>query len=706
MIRSVLTFIFATICFSLFATDYERFEQNGKFGLKDEQGAIILPASFDALGWSDGNFSVIGQITGYRQNNQWGLLNLKKEFITKADYSSLTWPGGDRIIVSKAINHFTIKFGSINLEGKTVIPFLYDAISFHGLRAIVMVKSGARYEYGLIDLDDHTIVPVQYKKITPIGTLRYAVEDFSGKIALCSEQGKWVTDFVIDEISDFHHDLAIIHNGWKQGVIDRNGEIKIQPSYRSILIISPDKLSVRKADEWKLLDADFREIQHASADELSFGTNEFYKISVAGKEGIVDNNLSSRWPLEYDHIQLLPNHQVIVKKNGKVGLYRINQTTILPLVFDSLRVQNNFVRGLQRAGGRSAWQLYDTFGIKKSSKDYEVIADYNGNFFPVKNKGYWGAVDRYGKEKIACVYDSLLDVNDSLVTVLFKGLYGIITTEDQWRLVPQRNSIQLLANNHYLERQDSLVYLKDSRGTTLYFTDESFSVFEDHLLEVLADGTQKEVSLQGQIISRKDANALPGELTFRESEGFIGIKRDGKFGFVDKRGRLRIANRYEAIGEFHEGLTAIKLLGKWGYINASDQIVIQPTYQSAGNFDHHIAQVSRKGKRGLINLDGKEILELRYDSIKALPNQLFLITLNSLKGLANSDGRMLIEPRFESLTVIGNEVLVLQNKKYGVLTMEGLSLLPIQYASIIYLPEKKNFLVQQKSLWETLEIKE
>ncbi len=78
-----------------FANGYERFEENGKVGIKDNDGKIILPASFDALGWSDGNFSVIGQITGYRQQNKWGLLTLKKEFITRAEFESLTYFADD-----------------------------------------------------------------------------------------------------------------------------------------------------------------------------------------------------------------------------------------------------------------------------------------------------------------------------------------------------------------------------------------------------------------------------------------------------------------------------------------------------------------------------------------------------------------------------------------------------------------------------------
>ncbi|NOT75677.1 MAG: WG repeat-containing protein [Cyclobacteriaceae bacterium] len=701
-----LLFIFVAFSSSLLASDYQRFEENGKVGLKDSQGAVVLPASFDALGWSDGNFSLIGQITGYRQNNRWGLLNLKKEFITKAEFTTLTWPGSDRIIVSQSVNSFTIKFGCIDLQGKQIIPIKYDAIDIHSLRAIVMNKNGVRYEYGLIDLNDRSILPMKFKKITPIGSLRYAVMNFSDKIALCSEEGKWVTDFIIDHISDFHHDLAIIHQGWKQGVIDRTGDIKVLPQYRAIHIIGPDHITVRKADEWKLMNEKFHDLQRIPADELIYNNEGLYRITLNNKSGLVSDILQPRWPLDYDYIGPVNDQQAIVKKDGKFGLLRLNQTAVIPIAFDSLCTQQGFVRTMKKSGGKSSWELYDTFGIRKTNKSYDFMDRFNGKFFPVKNRGHWGAVDRYGKEQIACVYDSLLQHNDSLVTIIFKGNYGIITLQDQWRMPPQKNPIQLLPDNHYLEKQDSLLFLKDISGNTLYFTDHQVTVFEDHLVERLSDGTEKEISFQGQIISRKEPVIIVAERTFRESEGLIGIKRDGKFGFVDNRGRLRIANRYEGIGEFHDGLAPIQLLGKWGYINKSDEIIIQPTYEFTGNFEEKVALVSRKSKFGMINSDGKELLELRYDSIKKITSQLFLLTLGRQQGLADTQGRILIEPRFDAIEVINDEqVMVLQNKKFGVLTKDGMNVLPIQYTRLIHLPARKSFVSQQKSSWETILLK-
>ncbi len=706
MIRLVATLILLSTSFSMKADDYERFIENGKVGVKDNNGTIVLPASFDALGWSDGNFSVIGQITGYRKQNQWGLLNLKREFVTQAEFTTLTWPGGDRIIVSKSINPYTTKFGCLDLQGKLVVPLMYDGITFHGMRAIVMVKNGTRYEHGLVDLNDRSILPVRFQRITPIGSLRYAVQNFSNKNALSSEEGKWITDFSIDSISEFRYDLAVIYKEWKQGVIDRNGEIKVEPLYHDIEITGPDQLTVRTADEWEVIDTQFKTLRRIEADELTLETNGWYRITINGKSGLIDENFQPRWPIEYDYIGSIENQKAVVIKNRKFGLLRTDQSIVLPIAFDSLCVKRNFIRAREWIGGVFSWNLYDTFGVKKTKHPYELIENYNGKFFPVKYRGYWGGVDRYGEEQIACVYDRLEEMKDQWIVVRFKNEYGIITEEDQWKLPPQKYPVELIDDDHFIERQDSLLFLKDFTGNAIYFTDNPITLFQEHLLERLPDGTEKEINFNGQITSRKEPVVIYTEQSFRESEGLMGIKRDGKFGFVDRQGRLRIANRYDSIGEFRDGLAPVKLVGKWGYINDTDQIVIQPMYDKTENFDLGIARAVRKGKTGLINDKGEALLEFRYDSIRRLTKEIFLLTLDGLKGLADANGNVLIEPRFNSLELVSEEfVTVSRGGHHGVLTKEGASVLPLQFDKLNYNPERNIFLTKKISEWKIMPLR-
>ena len=193
-----------------FAKGYQTFEENGKVGMKDDSGVIVLPPSFEALGWSDGSFSVIGEVTGYRLHGYWGLVNLKKEFITKADYERFVYCGGDCIVARKKINLVIRKTGCINLKGETKIPFIYDGISIQGLRAIVFNLTAGKYYFGLTDLNNRTLIPVAYRNITALGTLRFAVENAERKIALFGDEGKPLTDFSIDSVSSFYRGFALV----------------------------------------------------------------------------------------------------------------------------------------------------------------------------------------------------------------------------------------------------------------------------------------------------------------------------------------------------------------------------------------------------------------------------------------------------------------------------------------------------------------
>lgn len=701
-----IVFVLLALSHTACAIVYERFEENGKMGIRDDQGHVIVPPSFDALGWSDGRFSLIGQITGYRQGNRWGLLNLKKEYITKAVYVTLTYPGGNRVLVSREVNAYQSRFGCIDLKGDLVIPLMYDAIAIHDLRAVVMLKDGTRYNYGLIDLDNRVILPLIYQRITPLGTLRFAVQNFSGKTALCSEEGAWATGFEIDSLSGFRNDLAILYKGLSRGVIDRTGNVLVEPLYRDIRIEDTNTVRLRKPDTWKIIDVQQKELHRIDADVLQpLGPNR-NRVTLNGKSGVVDSLFRIIIPLTYDYIGPVENEKAVVGRKGKYGLVRMDESVVLPLLYDSLMLQGHLVRARWKDEGRTVWDLYDTVGIRKTLTSYDRIDAFQGNFYPAFKRGFAGAIDRLGRERIACVYDSILESNASYCAVKFKGQYGIITLDDQWRVSPQRNKIQLLPADLFLEKQDSMTMVKDFSGQLIYFTDNPFRVFPDHFLERLPDGTEKEINFLGQMTSRRTAASAQEAGQHQEHEGLTVVRRDGKYGFVDGRGRLRIANRYEDAGDFQEGLAPVQLLGKWGYIDKSDEIVIQPVYDRKASFAQGVAIVARKGKAGLIDRSGAVLLELRYDSIRRLTDGSFILMSGGLAGLADQRGKILLEPRFASLEPAGEHyVIVRQGSHYGLLTRDGLSVFPIQYEHLVYYNGTQTFFARQSYDWETKSVK-
>ena len=702
--KSVIILVAIFSYFIANGNSYLIFSDNGKMGIKDEKGQVVIPPSFDALGWSDGSFSVIGNVTGYRMNNQWGILTLKNEFITKADYESLVYAGANNIIARKKINPVQVKTGCINLQGEVKIPFQYEGISIYGLRAIVFNLTRAKYVYGLTDLENNILIPIQYKSIYPLGTLRYAVENEAGKIALYSKDGTPITNFQIDSISQFRDSKAIIYEDLNQGLIDRDGVIILKSIYRSIVINAENKVIVQLPHEWFFINEKNEITNRFSADVLIPINEKLFIIKISEKYGIIDNELKLLCPVRYDQLIPLDDDLFLARLSSKMGVVKSNNTLAIPFVYDTLYAEGNALRAYSKIEG---WSLINRSNNTLTQKYYDWIGTANKNLYPVMNNHYWGVLDINGEEIVHCVFDSLIQILNDLMVVKFKNQYGVINTREDWLVAPQPKPIHLINDHMYSQKQLSNVFLKNFKGEIVYFTDNRLEFKEEFFLEYLSDGTEKTIDYQGMIVNRVSPPTVSNvELIFQSNEGLRGIKRDGKFGFIDERGRLRIANRYDDIGEFHEGVAPFKLIGKWGFINTSDQVVINPNYEKVSNFHNGLVIANRNGKTGVINKKGSSILTFQYDSIHFLPNKKFLLYAGGLRGMADENGIILIDPRFAYLAEIENGlVLAGIAGKFGTLTTTGLNVIPIIYDKLTFDKKHNQFLAMKKSEWIEVEVK-
>ncbi len=673
-------------------------------GIKDEQGQVVIPPSFDALGWSDGSFSVIGNVTGYRLNNHWGILNLKNEFLTSADFESLVYAGADNIIARKKINQVKVKTGCLNLHGEIKIPFQYEGINIYGLRAIVFNFDNAKYVYGLIDLQNHVLIPLRYKNIYPLGTLRYAVENESGKIALHGEDGKPITDFLIDSISSFHDSKAIIYQNLRQGLIDRDGVIKLKPVYRSIKIEGGNRVKVQAPHEWLFITEKNEIVNHYSADELMPVDEDLFIINTSNKYGLIDTNLKLLCPVQYDQLTPIGNNLYLARLSEKMGVINADDSVSIPFIYDSLHAHKDALRAYRKIEG---WSLIDRNNNTLTQKNYDWVSAQSSNLFPVINNHYWGALSITGEEIIHCVYDSLVEITPDLLVVKFKNQYGIINTHGNWIIAPQLIPMHLINNVLYSQKESQNIFLKNFKREIIYFTDNHLEFKENFFVEYLQDGTEKTVDYLGRTVSRTSPAVVGNvELIFQSSEGLRGVKRDGKFGFIDERGRLRIANRYDDIGEFHEGLAAFKLIGKWGFINSSDQVIINPNYEKVSHFVNGLAIAYRNGKSGVIDKKGKPVLSFQYDSIHFLPNKKYLLFAGGRSGLADENGLILIDSRFDYLAELRNGLVVVGNDgKFGALTTTGLNVIPITYDKLTFDKKHNQFLALKRSEWIEVDIK-
>jgi hypothetical protein len=679
---------------------YSIFEDNGKVGLKNDSGKILIPAKYEALGWSHGDFSVLNNATGYRSNGKWGLISLANQILTKAEFEEISPAEASLLIVrKKSPATLRITVGAISPLGKEVIPFQYDDIKLSSLRAIVFSKVDTQYKYGLIDLENKVLIPQHFKNILSLGSLRYAVENFDSKWALFTESGKQITNFTMDSILPFQKQYAVFYAGSRQGLLDRDGGIKIEPKHQEIKIKDDGSVYVRQPATWLFLDGQNKLHQKVQADSISEVSKNLLKVNASGNIQLTDYHLKQISTTKIHSLESFINGKAIFSVDDRYGVIRNDGVVVIEPKYTNLRSDNDYFASNIRQGGKDQWILLDSTGKSLHAKTYDNILPYNGKVFPVINRKFWGALAPSGKEILSCTYDSILQQLDDNIVVKFHGQYGIVNQAERWLVAPRSKKILLIAEDRFLEFTPKTTYLKSFDNSIIYFSENKLELQGTHLLEYLPSGTIWEIGMDGVIGDRK---ILPDmvEKIYPETEGLRGIKKNGQYGFIDSQGRLRIANRYDAIRPFSEQLAAMMIRGKWGFIGHDDKIAVQPSYDEVHDFKHGLAVVKQKGMYGVVDKTGKQVLLPRYEAISVLPHRNILIQQNGLIGLADAQGKVLVNPKFHNLQDLNNGYIIVQRDgKYGAITSQGISTIPLIYDFLSYASSNNIFFAMTRSEW-------
>ncbi|MDR2127274.1 MAG: WG repeat-containing protein, partial [Prevotellaceae bacterium] len=170
-------------------------------------------------------------------------------------------------------------------------------------------------------------------------------------------------------------------------------------------------------------------------------------------------------------------------------------------------------------------------------------------------------------------------------------------------------------------------------------------------------------------------------------EGLAAIKKDGKWGFIDKIGAIVIQPEFDGVKNFSDGMAAVKKDGKWGYINRTGEIVISPVYHDAYNFREDIARVERfeKDEDYYINRNGHNtpVLPIKHKSKKLTPrpennSAAFPSVRNGKYGFIDKNKNWVIPPQFIGAKEFADSMAcVNQNGKWGFIRL----LSPFEYVN-------------------------
>lgn len=187
-------------------------------------------------------------------------------------------------------------------------------------------------------------------------------------------------------------------------------------------------------------------------------------------------------------------------------------------------------------------------------------------------------------------------------------------------------------------------------------------------------------------------------------KNILTYEQDGKIGLIDLEGKVLAKPIYETIEglPYKEGELLVKIEGKYGVINNKGNYLVNPEYDQITvdnytteengykNAGYIVSNTTENGYRyGYIDVKGNVILQPEYNEVSRIidindDNNIYLITAQNGQYGVFKNQEQIINNEYQSISYNSeNNMLVLERtKKFGVATMEGKIIIPIEFTQI------------------------
>lgn len=338
-------------------------------------------------------------------------------------------------------------------------------------------------------------------------------------------------------------------------------------------------LKVKKDGKYGIINLTGKELTSFQYDEITVveGIKNTLKVTKDGKVGVIDKEGKEILSTQYaDVINLGKDNKagLIVKgEDGKYGIVDYSNQTILEAKYDGIeKVYGNDMYVVKQAD-KQILVKKDGAEVLNSGFDEikEILKNVDNGIIYTQN-GKYGVMKTTGEVTIAPDYEELKEAKTGLFIAKQNGKYGIIDIQKATKIEPNYLSI------FYNEKADLYVAEKEDYSNDII--DNTFTIKQSGILIDLDDEKGYLTLKQGE--EYKYYNFKFEEKSVTEiytSNTLFKSKKDGKYGFVDKDGKVIVDYQYDDATEQNScGYAGIKKDGKWGVIDNKGNIVQEPTY--------------------------------------------------------------------------------------------------------------------------------
>ena len=506
-------------------------------------------------------------------------------------------------------------------------------------------------------------------------------------------------EYKIEEISEYNY--FVIKENNKYGVIDKEGNIIIEPNYDNIKIPNPNKaiFCCYEEEKIKILNDKAEEIftQYESVEPLrlkSVLSDLMYEKSVLkykenGKYGIIDFQGKKITKAIYDEIDTLQykEGELIVKKDNKYGIINIKGTTLVKTNYDKIEADKYYskdngykdsgyiVSNITDEGYRYGYvnlngkQLLDT-----KYNDLYRITEIDGNdiYLVFADNGKYG-IQKNDKQIISNEYQEITYNGDNNVIVALKSKkYGVLSVQGNVIIPFEYSQIDITGKYIYARTNNEETKVFDIQG-------KSADVDKDTVIVKVKD-TNYEIYIQNQnnktkySIYENNEKKTKNEYTYIEhlyDNYFLVSNSESKLGIIDDNENKKLAFNYSSI----QKIDNVDLIQATNYNNKKTEIynkdlkkICELENATIENKNEYI-KLSNNNETKYITKQGNEVKNTEIYT----KNKIFAKKQGNLWGFVDANGNKVVDYKYEKVTE-ENEygyAGIKQNGKWGVINSDG-----------------------------------
>lgn len=684
-------------------SDVNIFSSNGKFGIKDDEGNVVVNAIYDKIGWSDGFQLPVDNVIGYKTSQGWGLMNTKGKIVSEPRYYTLHGIHRGLVLASvKGKFSNELLYGALNSKGNVQIDFKYRSLEKTDRLLIVSKRTELGSQYGLIDEIGTEILPIRYAAIESYHKELYQIITSNQKIGLVNTSGQVVLEPVYHRIDPIQDDKAIIQKGGAFGEINAHGKIITKPIYKTLSSSHPEEFTSLA------LHHSAKDPIHISADSI----RPWHQQIAVFRNGVLQLIRQDTTISEYEKITAFAPYNRIAKIQTKQSTIIINENgqTILSGQFDDCQLNEKYIF----TKSKGSWHIYNLSGEIINSSPLQDLKITNADLVPVKKGNYWGYINSSGEYIVKPKFDDAQPFEDELAIVDYLGFDMAISKKGKIIINDNAEKISFEHRGYVLVKSQYRTDLYNPHGFSTYQTYNELSAIRIGYLEKTESGKVGFVTMEGintlqpvydeitpmgsQYLKlvQEDKVGLAnfaGKIIMQPSTRYqeigqitdskIAVQINGSWGFVNFREQLVIANRYDDVKSITEELTMVKMNQKWGIINPLEKILVQPNIDEILPCQEGVMIIQKGTKQGVIAMDGKQELEPKYDRIAQCLNGMFIVEEDGKFGIFSSKGKPIVSISFEKIIPTQGDLFIVSRRgKFGLIDKTGHYELPLKYAQI------------------------